>query len=158
MTYYLFRLTTRDDIKVVNLADAKTWKIGVVNEHIHHQFLKDKGFENLQAVNSNYQNIQKALLGRIDLFPMSDGGLMQLCSRDDLDCSSFKPILRLDGISNGLYLAAALDSDQKTIKRLNDSYQNLVANGQHEQVLRQRLLRIEEFKRHWPNQNLAVAP
>jgi polar amino acid transport system substrate-binding protein len=106
VTYYLFRLTTRDDIKVVNLADAKTWKIGVVNEHIHHQFLKDKGFENLQAVNSNYQNIQKALLGRIDVFPMSDGGLMQLCSRDDLDCSSFKPILRLDGISNGLYLAA----------------------------------------------------
>ena len=156
VTYYLFRLTTRDNINVVNLADAKKWKIGVVNEHIHHQFLKDKGFENLQAVNSNYQNIQKALLGRIDLFPMSDGGLMQLCSRDNLDCSSFKPILRLDGISNGLYLAAALDSDQKIIQKLNDSYQNLLANGQHEQVLRQRLLRIEESNLHWPNQTLTV--
>lgn len=81
---------------------------------------------------------------------------MQLCSRDNLDCSSFKPILRLDGISNGLYLAAALDSDQKIIQKLNDSYQNLLANGQHEQVLRQRLLRIEEFNLHWPNQTLTV--
>lgn len=158
VTYYLFRLRTRTDIKPINLEDTKKWQIGVVNEHIHHQYLKDKGFINLQAVNSNYQNIQKALLGRIELFPMSDGGLMQLCSRDDLDCSAFEPVLKLDGISNGLYLAAALDFDQKIIKKLNDSYQNLVANGQHEQVLRQRLLRIEEFKRHWPNQNLAVAP
>ena len=93
VTYYLFRLTARTDISINSLEEAKKWQIGVVNEHIHHQHLKDKGFTNFQPVNSNHQNVQKALLGRIDLFPLSDGGMMQLCSRDDLDCSSFNPCL-----------------------------------------------------------------
>ena len=93
VTYYLFRLSGRDDISISSLDDAKRWQMGVVNEHIHHQYLKDRGFKNLQPVNSNTQNVKKALLGRIDLFPMSDGGMMQLCSRDDLDCSSFTPVL-----------------------------------------------------------------
>lgn len=156
VTYYLFRLTARDDISINGLEDAKKWQMGVVNEHIHHQYLKDRGFENLQPVNSNYQNVKKALLGRIELFPMSDGGMMQLCSRDDLDCSSFKPVLKLDGISNGLYLAASSDSDQAMIQRLIASYQSLVNSGRHEKTLRQRLLRIEEFNHLWPNESVAI--
>jgi polar amino acid transport system substrate-binding protein len=151
VTYYLFRLTARTDISINSLEEAKKWPIGVVNEHIHHQHLKDKGFTNFQPVNSNHQNVQKALLGRIDLFPMSDGGMMQLCSRDDLDCSSFKPVLKLEGVSNGLYLAASNDSDQVMIETLIASYQGLVGSGQHEKILRQRLLRIEEFNQRWPN-------
>lgn len=156
VAYYLFRLTARDDISINSLEDAKKWRMGVVNEHIHHQYLKDRGFENLQPVNSNHQNVKKALLGRVELFPMSDGGMMQLCSRNDLDCSSFKPVLKLDGISNGLYLAASRDSDPVMIQRLIASYQGLVNSGQHEETLNQRLLRIEEFNHLWPNESMAV--
>jgi polar amino acid transport system substrate-binding protein len=156
VAYYLFRLTARDDISINGLEDAKKWQMGVVNEHIHHQYLKDRGFENLQPVNSNYQNVKKALLGRIALFPMSDGGMMQLCSRDDLDCSSFKPVLKLDGISNGLYLAASSGSDQAMIQRLMASYQSLVSSGQHEETLSQRLLRIEEFNHLWPSESMPI--
>ena len=156
VTYYLFRLTARTDISINSLEDAKKWRIGVVNEHIHHQHLKDRSFTNFQPVNSNYQNVQKALLGRIELFPMSDGGMMQLCNRGDINCSSFKPVLKLDGISNGLYLAASNDSDEVMIEKLIISYQSLVNSGQHEKILRQRLLRIEEFNQRWPNVSLAV--
>jgi len=156
VTYYLFRLSGRDDISISGLDDAKRWQMGVVNEHIHHQHLKDRGFKNLQPVNSNYQNIKKALLGRIDLFPMSDGGMMQLCSRDELDCSSFTPVLKLDGISNGLYLAASRDTDQVVIDQLRASFQRLVDSGQHEKTLRQRLLRIKEFTQLWPKSSVAI--
>jgi len=149
VTYYLFRVSDKNHIKVDSLDDAKNWKVGVVNEHIHHQYLKSQGFNNLQSVNSNYQNIKKALLGRIDLFPMSDGGMMQLCSRDELDCSSFKPVLKLHAVAKGLYLAASRNTDPSIIHQLKDSYQVLVNNGQHEKILRQRLLRIEAFNQRW---------
>lgn len=156
VTYYLFRLSGRDDISISSLDDAKRWQMGVVNEHIHHQYLKDRGFKNLQPVNSNTQNVKKALLGRIDLFPMSDGGMMQLCSRDDLDCSSFTPVLKLDGISNGLYLAASRDTDQLIIDQLKASFQRLVDSGQREKTLHQRLLRIKEFSQRWPHESVSI--
>ena len=156
VTYYLFRLSGRDDISISSLDDAKRWQMGVVNEHIHHQYLKDRGFKNLQPVNSNTQNVKKALLGRIDLFPMSDGGMMQLCSRDDLDCSSFTPVLKLDGISNGLYLAASRDTDQLIIDQLKASFQRLVDSGQREKTLHQRLLRIKEFSQRWPHESVPI--
>jgi len=149
VTYYLFRVSNRNHIKIESLDDAKNWRVGVVNEHIHHQYLKSQGFKNLQSVNSNYQNIKKALLGRIDLFPMSAGGMMQLCSRDELDCSSFKPVLQLNAVAKGLYLAASRNTDPFIIDQLKDSYQVLVNNGQHKKILRQRLLRIEAFNQHW---------
>ena len=156
VTYYLFRLSGRDDISISSLDDAKRWQMGVVNEHIHHQYLKDRGFKNLQPVNSNTQNVKKALLGRIDLFPMSDGGMMQLCSRDDLDCSSFTPVLKLDGISNGLYLAASRDTDQLIIDQLKASFQRLVDSGQRDKTLHQRLLRIKEFSQRWPHESVSI--
>lgn len=156
VTYYLFRLSGRDDISISSLDDAKRWQMGVVNEHIHHQYLKDRGFKNLQPVNSNTQNVKKALLGRIDLFPMSDGGMMQLCSRDDLDCSSFTPVLKFDGISNGLYLAASRDTDQLIIDQLKASFQRLVDSGQRDKTLHQRLLRIKEFSQRWPHESVSI--
>ena len=42
------------------------------------------------------------------------------------------------------------------IEKLIISYQSLVNSGQHEKILRQRLLRIEEFNQRWPNVSLAV--
>ena len=150
VSYYLFRLAGRNDITVSSLNDAKSWRMGVVNEHIHHQYLKKSGFINLQPVNSNQQNLHKLLLDRIDIFPMSDGGMMQLCSLEKIECEKFVPILKLNEISGGLYLAASSSSDIKVIALLREKYRELVVNGYHEKTLRKRLLRIEEFKALWP--------
>ena len=89
-------------------------------------------------------------------FVIKSGSMMQLCSRDDLDCSSFTPVLKLDGISNGLYLAASRDTDQAVIDQLKASFQRLVDSGQHEKTLRQRLLRIKEFSQLWPKSSVAI--
>jgi polar amino acid transport system substrate-binding protein len=150
VSYYLFRLAGRKEINVENLEDAKTWRMGVVNEHIHHQYLKKAGFTHLQPVNSNQQNLYKLLLERIDIFPMSDGGMMQLCSLEKIECAKFVPILKLKEISGGLYLAASTSSDDELVIHLRKKYQELLATGYHQNLLRKRLLRIDEFKELWP--------
>lgn len=148
--YYLFRLKSRDDIKIDSLEDAKAYRLGVVNFHVHHQFFLSQQFENLQTVNSNYQNLRKAVLGRIDIFPMSDGGILPICERRNIDCTQFIPILKLNEISGGLYVAASKQSDDGIVRELRASYQRLVESGEHQRAFRVRLEHINSFKRQWP--------
>ena len=91
VNYYLFKDKNRDDISIHDLNAAREYRIGVVNYHVHHEFLLAKGFAYLQPVNSSSQNLRKAALGRIDLFPMSGGGLVSLCAQEQIDCSRFEP-------------------------------------------------------------------
>ncbi len=155
VNYYLFRLKSRDDIKVLSLEDAKQYRVGVVNHHVHHELLTSLGFSNLQPVNSNVQNLKKALLGRIDLFPISDGGLVPLCLREGIDCSQFEPILKLDAISGGLYLVLGPDTSETLVEAAKVSYQRLVADGTHAAMFRDRLEYAERFNTLWP---LAAQP
>ena len=150
VNYYLFRLKSRDDIRVDSLADARAYRVGVVNYHVHHEYLSSLGFENLQAVNSNVQNLRKALLGRIDLFPISDGGLRPICLQYAIDCSSFEPVLKLEGMSGGLYLAYSMDTDSSTVERTREAYRELVEQGLHSRLFAERLREIERFNEAWP--------
>lgn len=149
--YYLFKLRARRDIQLITLQDASAYRIGVVNAHVHHEYLQQQGLPQLQSVNSNAQNLHKALLGRIDLFPISDGGLLPVCGREKVDCSLFEPVLELTDLSGGLYLAASKDTAPETVVRLRKAYRELTELGLRDQVFASRLQVIEDFYRQWPD-------
>lgn len=151
VNYYLVKLRQRRDIQVKTLLDARDYRIGVVNAHVHHQYLVANGMRNLQDVNSNQQNLKKALLGRIDLFPISDGGLLPICKKEKIDCSQFEPVLQLADLSGGLYLAASLQTSPEIVEALKRAYQQLQDSGISTQTFASRLEDIEAFYRMWPN-------
>lgn len=69
-TLFLFKLKTRDDIKINSLEDAKKHRIGVVIKGAFSQNLISKGFvvgKNINQVSNEEQNIKMLFLGRIDL-------------------------------------------------------------------------------------------
>jgi polar amino acid transport system substrate-binding protein len=150
INYYFFKLKSRDDIQVSTLEDARAYRIGVVNYHAHHELLLNNHFEQLQAVNSNAQNLKKLLLDRIDLFPISGGGALALCKSTGIDCNQIEPVLRLDDISGGLYMAFSLNTPDDIVSKARESYQALVANGRHREIFQSRLNSIELFNRTWP--------
>ena len=147
--YYLFQLKARDDIRVQSLNDAKPYEIGVVNYHAHHELLLERKFTHLQPVNSSDQNIKKLLLGRIDFFSMSDGGIQPLCDRTQIDCRQLKAAVELTGIAGGLYMALSNDSDPELAKKLKASFSQLVNDGTHERIFADRLDRLENFSATW---------
>ncbi len=147
--YYLFQLESRKDLQLDSLEAAKNYDIGVVNFHAHHELLIEQGFTNLQPVNSSEQNIKKLLLGRIDFFAMSDGGIFPLCQRTDIDCSKIKPALELVGISGGLFIAMNPSSDEAVVEKLAKSYQSLVDDGSHAEVFKKRLNNLTRFSKTW---------
>lgn len=147
--YYLFQLKARDDIRVQTLDDAKPYEIGVVNYHAHHELLLERKFAHLQPVNSSDQNIKKLLLGRIDFFSMSDGGIQPLCERTQIDCRKLKAAVELTGIAGGLYMALSNDSDPELARKLKVSFSQLVNDGTHEKVFAERFDRLENFSDNW---------
>ena len=153
VNYYLFRLKSRTDIVLSTLNDARPYRIGVVNYHVHHEPLLEQGFTELQTVNSNVQNLKKALLDRIDLFPISDGGLMQLCVRETIDCSKFEPVLKLEDISGGLHIAFSPSVSDEMVEAARESYRQLLEDGTHARIFKTRLDYVKEFNRLWPMGN-----
>jgi len=150
VNYYLFKLKSREDILVSTLDEARQYRVGVRNYHVHHEFLLAQGFTELQPVNRNAQNLKKALLHRIDLFPVSDLGLLSVCARENIDCSQFEPVLKLEGISGGLYMAFGLPTDDAIVSATRESYRRLVEDGTHADIFQSRLDYINQFHEMWP--------
>jgi polar amino acid transport system substrate-binding protein len=152
VNYYLFKQKTRTDISVTDLDKAKPYRIGVVNYFVQHEYLTAKGFTNLQPVNRNLQNVRKLLLGRIDLFPISEGGLISICERHNIDCNQFQPVIKLQGISDYLYLAFGPDSDPELVRRARASFQALKDSGLHSTIFARRLELTDRFNlQHIPS-------
>jgi len=145
INYFLFKLKSRTDIKLDNVDDAQTYTIGVVNHHSHHEYLLSKGFTTFEPVNNSTQNLAKLLLGRIDLFPMSSGGLEPLCNQLNVDCSQVAPAIALDNFSDGLYMAFSKGSDERAVKQVNIAYQSLYGQSQYQELFKHRLNAAQRF-------------
>lgn len=150
VNYYLVKLKSRTEIKIQTLEDAKNYRIGVVNFHVTHEYFIKNKFKNLQPVNSNIQNLRKTQLNRIDLFPISDGGLLSLCKKYDLDCNQFEPVIKLEEISEGLYLAFSKNTDNTLLKKVDQGFKDLVANGEHASLFKERIEDIRLYNKIWP--------
>lgn len=147
--YYLFRLKARPSLTLKTLEDARPYTIGVVNYHAHHEYLLQRGFANLQPVNSSDQNLKKLLRHRIDFFPMSDGGVFPLCQRTQISCEQITPELYLEDIASGLYMAFGRDTDAVILQQTAETYQQLIADGTHSKVFAKRLNWLQQFEESW---------
>ena len=71
---WLYKLTSREDIVLRSLEDAKSYQIGVGRKSSSAEYLIKNGFIeniNLQLTTLEIQNIKKLFVGRIDLVPFN---------------------------------------------------------------------------------------
>jgi polar amino acid transport system substrate-binding protein len=139
VNYFLFRLKRRTDITLENIEQAKSYSIGVVNHHAHHEYLESEGFSNFELVNSSAQNLHKLLLGRIDLFPLSSGGLEPLCKQLNVNCDQIVPAIALDNFSDGLYMAFSKQSNNENVERVQNAYNELYGQTDYKTLFAHRL-------------------
>ncbi len=147
--YYLFKLRSRTELQLTDIEQAKALNIGVVNDHVHHEYLLSEGFKNIQPVNSSAQNLRKLLLNRIDLFPISAGGLLPLCAQLNFDCTLLEPALALEDFSDGLYMAYSLNTDPSIVKKTVQAYQELIGSDFYEALFADRLRNASLFEQAW---------
>ncbi len=68
-SFYFFKLASRHDIRLRSLVDARPYRIGILKDSVHGQFLRRHGFgvSSLDPVSYQVQNLKKLLSGRVDL-------------------------------------------------------------------------------------------
>ncbi|MBL4673699.1 MAG: transporter substrate-binding domain-containing protein [Arenicella sp.] len=146
VNYFLFRLKRRNDINLENIEQAKSYSIGVVNHHAHHEYLESEGFTDFEPVNSSAQNLRKLLLGRIDLFPLSSGGLEPLCKQLNVNCDQIVPAIALDNFSDGLYMAFSKQSNRETVERVQNAYNQLYRQTDYKTLFAHRLAAAKKIE------------
>lgn len=135
LNYALIKLKSRTDISVKNFQDARKFDIGVIRDDVVHLYLKQNNFKSLNSVNRLEQNIKMLAAGRIDLIPSNLTFLSFKCAEMKIDCNLFQPVLKLDEISNGLYMAFSLQTDDLIVSKAIKTYQELKANGQYDKIM-----------------------
>ncbi|MFC1850968.1 substrate-binding periplasmic protein [candidate division CSSED10-310 bacterium] len=120
----------RADSKIVlkSLDEAKNVKrIGTYLGDVREQFLKAKGFTNLENTNSSVQNLHKLLLGRITLWASSDLGARELIKEEGIDVKSVKPAFSFK--SFGLYIAFSKKTSNTIIEKWQKAYTEIKSDG-----------------------------
>lgn len=137
--YNLYKLKSRQDIKLGKLDDAKKYTIGVVRDDVLAKHLVGKGFAmgaspGLQEVASNDLNLKKLESGRIDLLPISQAALDVRCEKNNVDCSQFEPAYELE-LVNHLYMAYSKSTPDDVVEKTRAAYRSLAKDGTVKKLL-----------------------
>jgi len=84
------------DLSITNIDDAKKVnRIGTIRGDSKERLLLGLGFKNLEPVSSEQQNLNKLILGRIDLWVNKQPGLKATCEQAGIDYRLIKEVLHL---------------------------------------------------------------
>lgn len=123
INFHVFALAKRDDIKPFSqLSHARAWSIGTVRNDALEQYLIGLNFSNLQRNNSNEANMLKLLMGRIDLWPVSQEAANYYVRQAGYEPGTLKIVHDIEDFTGGeLYVAASLKTAPEVIKRLQEA-------------------------------------
>jgi polar amino acid transport system substrate-binding protein len=134
----LWRLNSRNDIKVKNLAQAKAYQIAVPRNDIQHQLLLSSGFsakEHLQVVTHYDQAIQMLFRQRVDFIVGSRLILAHKLKRMGKDISQIQSIINIAPGIGKLYLAFSLDTADSVVAQFEQALQIMKNDGSYDKIV-----------------------
>jgi polar amino acid transport system substrate-binding protein len=138
INFHVFALAKRDDIKPFSqLSHARAWSIGTVRNDALEQYLIGLNFSNLQRNNSNEANMLKLLMGRIDLWPVSQEAANYYVRQAGYEPGTLKIVHDIEDFTGGeLYVAASLKTAPEVIKRLQEALATIRQNGIYDGIVK----------------------
>ena len=137
--YYLFSLSSRNNIKIEKLNDAKKFKIGTVREDVREQYLISKGFKKGKNIfpNSDYfPNFLKLKAKRIDLWAMNEMTAFYLLKNKGFNPN--KEIKRVyffkEMSKKGLYMAFNIKTPDSLYNKFKNGFQKVVKSGEYDRL------------------------
>lgn len=118
----------KDQIKISSLEDAKKVKsIGTYLNDVRDEFLKKKGFTNIDTALENAMNAKKLETGRISLWILSAVDLPILCKQENVDINSLEVVFRFEGEET--FLAFSKETSPSIVKRWQKAFHSMVEDG-----------------------------
>lgn len=137
--YCLFALTSRNDIYVDTLEDAKQYIIGTVRDDIIELYLMEKGFEKKKHIdpNSSYEaNLKKLIHRRVDLWAVVDLTAHYLVQSNQYPKNIIKEVYCLQEISTeGAYMAFSKNTPDALVDQFREALKKIKEDGTYDKIL-----------------------
>lgn len=128
---YLYKLASRQDIKVDNIEGARKYWVAVNRDDAAEKLLLGFGFsyeKNLDLSPSDDASLNKLLAGRIDFITGSDYTIDYLLQKNGVPTGRLKRLLPL--VDQGEYfVAASKNTPQAMVQRLRAAFEQMEKDG-----------------------------
>jgi len=132
---WVFFAKSDSNLIIKNLDDAKKVKsIGTYAGDVREQYLKSKGFTNLDILyTANANNLDKLLIGRIDLWVTSYIEARNYAEMKGIDYKKIKPGYTIQ--SKGSYIAFHKNTSDAIVRKWQKAYDGIRKDGTLERIL-----------------------
>lgn len=121
---YFWKLKSRKDIKINSIADALKYKAGGVIDDNKSDHLQKIGFvvgKNLDLVSSDEFNLKKLFIKKIDIMTFDEMSFRYKVASVEMDYSKLEKLIKLEGSSHEMQLAANIDTPDVVVNKLRAS-------------------------------------
>lgn len=135
---YVYRLKSRPDIQVSDVASLAKYSVGVVRGGGRYKYLTDKGMsKNLDIAPSDESNMRKFFAGRIDIL-LEDPVMLRYGARlYGLDAGKAEIVSELTEIAGEGYLAFTPDTPDAVVQTYVAALEKVQASQAYADLLRQ---------------------
>lgn len=134
---YFWKLKSRTDIKIKSSEDARHYKAGGVTDDNKSDLLQKLGFvvgKNLDLVSSDELNLRKLYAGRIDIMTFDDMSFAHKVRADGKDFKKLEKLIKLEGSSHEMQLAASIDMPDAVVEKLRASLITFKKTKKYQQI------------------------
>lgn len=128
---YIWRLKSNKIKDIKNISDLKEYKVALLNRSANHLYLGENGIpeKNFLFFNENNQALKMLYNKRVDLISLNEITFTYYVNLYGYNIKDFEKVIFLDEISSNSYLVTNSHSDPKTIRVLQNSWENIKNNG-----------------------------
>ncbi|KJZ10512.1 hypothetical protein TW85_19880 [Marinomonas sp. S3726] len=130
-----YKLKSNTDLHIHSFDEARSHKIGVSQEDAIKMYLENRGFKHLEVANADQFVVRMLIYGRMELIAYDEASLPYQVKEAGLDLDLIERVLRIDDLSEELYLAMHPESDPVLIQTLKDSLVAIKESGQYQKIL-----------------------
>ena len=130
-------------IRINSLEDAKKVnRIGTVRDDTREQYLKGKGFTNLEPASDEQKNVKKLVLGRIDLWTYKKPGLRTVCELAGVDYNEVEEVYHLRTIN--IDIAFSKETSDSIVQKWRNAFNEMVADGTIMRIRKKWNMKLED--------------
>ncbi|MBF0229561.1 MAG: ABC transporter substrate-binding protein [Desulfamplus sp.] len=130
---WMFYAKAGSNIKMNTLDDAKTLKsIGTYRDDVREQFLKSKGFTNLDTVTDDSLNLKKLMGDRISIWVASSDTAPSIAEKLEIPMDSMEVVFKIP--ADGLFIAFNKDTSDEIVSKWEKAYNEVRSDGTMEAI------------------------
>ena len=132
---YIFKNSSSADIRIEDLEDLQSYRVGVVRDSGAHQYLQSRGVQNLTSITGMEQAILMLNGDRLDLVVASQLSFSALAKQLGVSFDDYEAVYEIEELSTNAYLAFSQNTSAEIVSQFQEALAKIYATGQYLEIL-----------------------